>query len=117
MMGDPESAKDAIEKGLGSAADLYKQDTDSDDPNTAFAAFWPSTNAYCVLLRQARRISEAWAVTLLKEIDNPEIRFAAEAAMAGSALNIPESRETIITAKRRGFKISLGAESAQGLQD
>lgn len=117
LIGDPASAKDAVEKGLGSAAQLYKQDTDSDDPNTAFEAFWPSTNAYCVLLRQARRISEAWAVTLLKEIDNPEIRFAAEAAMAGSALNVPESRATIITSKRQGFKMSLGAQSADGSQD
>ncbi|HKV92231.1 MAG TPA: hypothetical protein VJW20_06765 [Candidatus Angelobacter sp.] len=117
LMGDPASAKDAIEKGLGSAAQLYKQDTDSDDPNTAFAAFWPSTNAYRVLLRQARRISEAWAVTLLKEIDNPEIRFAAEVAIAGSALNVPESRETIITSKRKGFKMSLGAESPEGSQN
>ena len=117
LMGDSESAKDAIEKGLGSAAQLYKQDIDSDDPNTAFEAFWPSTNAYCALLRQARRISAGWAVTLLKEIDNPEIRFAAEAAIAGSALNVPESRETIITAKRKGFKLSLGARSADGSQD
>jgi hypothetical protein len=111
LMGNPESAKDAIEKGLDSSAQLYKQDTDSDDPNTAFEAFWPSTNAYCVLLRQARRISEAWSVTLLKKIDNPEIRFAAETAIAGSALNVSASSEMVITSKQKGFRMSLGAES------
>ena len=113
-MGDLESAKDAIEKGLGSAVQLYKQDTDSDDPNTALEAFWPSTNAYCMLLRQAHRISETWAVKLLKEIDHPEIRFAAETAIAGSALDVPESRTTIITSKRKSFRISLSADSPEG---
>ncbi|HZD94773.1 MAG TPA: hypothetical protein VE133_10995, partial [Candidatus Sulfotelmatobacter sp.] len=110
-IGDPDAAKDAIEKGLTSAAQLFKQDTDSDDPNTALEAFWPSTNAYCALLRQARRISEAWALGLLKKIDDPEIRVAAEAAIAGSALDVPESRATIITSNRKGFRMSLGADS------
>jgi hypothetical protein len=117
LIGNLEPAKDAIERGLGPAAQLYKQDTDSDDPNVAFAAFWPSTNAYCMLLRQARQISEAWAVRLLKEIDNPEIRFAAEAAIVGSALNVPESRETIITSKRKSFRMSLGAETSEASQN
>jgi hypothetical protein len=109
-LGDPESAKNAIEKGLGSAAQLYKQDTDSGDPNTAMAAFWPSTNAYCMLLRQARQISELWTFKLLKEIDNPQLRSAAEIAVASSALNVPESRTIIITSKRKSFSMSLGAD-------
>jgi hypothetical protein len=109
-IGDLEAAKDAIEKGLGSASQLYKQDTDSDDPNTALEAFWPSTNAYCALLRQARKISERWAVKLLKEIDDPEIRFAAETAIAGGILDVPESRATIITSKRKSFRMSQGAD-------
>lgn len=113
-LGDTESAKDAIEKGLGAAVQLYKQDTDSDDPNTALEAFWPSTNAYCMLLRQARQISELWTFKLLKEIDNPQLRFAAETAVASSALNVPESRTTIITSKRKSFSMSLGADLPEG---
>lgn len=116
-MGSIESAKDAVEKGLGSAAQLYKQDTDSDDPNTAFAAFWPSTNAYCMLLREANRISGTWAARLLKEIDDPEIRFAAETAIAGSALEIPAARATIITEKRASFRMSLGPDLPDGPRD
>jgi len=116
-MGDLESARQAVEKGLVSAGQLYGQDTDSDDPNTALEAFWPSTNAYCVLLRQARRISETWAVGLLKGIDDPKIRAAAEAAIACSALNVPESQTTMITAKRKGFRMSLGADSPAGSKD
>ena len=116
-IGDLKSAREAIEKGLASTAQLYKQDTDSDDPNTALEAFWPSTNAYCVLLRQASRISETWAVGLLKEIDNPEIRVAAETAIAGSALDVSESRATIITVKRNSFRMSLGADAPAGSKD
>jgi len=111
MMGDMESAKGTLTKGLDVAAQLYKQDTDSDDPNRAFEAFWPSTNAYCTLLREAHRISESWAVKQLREIDSPQIKFAAESAIAGSALQIPESRATVITQKRSNFRMSLGPEA------
>jgi hypothetical protein len=100
-MGDLPSARNAIEKGLTPAAQLYKQDTDSDDPNTALEAFWPSTNAYCTLLRQARRISEPWAISLLKEIDDPTVKVAAEVAIASSALDVPASRERIRIWKRK----------------
>jgi hypothetical protein len=112
-MGDTESAKDAVIKGLDIVAKLYKQDTDSDDPNRAFEAFWPSTNAYCMLLREAQRTSYKWAVTLLEKIDSPEIRFAAETAIAGSAREVPESRATVITDKRSNFKMSVGPEAME----
>jgi hypothetical protein len=117
MMGDTESAKDAVQKGLDIAARLYKQDTDSDDPNMAFEAFWPSMNAYSMLLREATQISEIWAIGLLKQIDNAEVRFAAETAIAGSAREVPESRTTMITQKRSSFKMSLGPESMGNSRD
>lgn len=116
-IGDQASAKESIEKGLESAAQLYAQDADSDDPNRALEAFWPSTNAYCVLLRQARQLSEAWALGLLKKIDNPTIGAAAEAAMAGGALGIPEWRTRIIVDKSKSFRISLGADSPAGSKE
>jgi hypothetical protein len=112
-MGDTESAKDVLQKGLDIAEKLYKQDTDSDDPNTAFEAFWPSVNAYCGLLREAAQISEVWAIGLLKQIDNAEMKFAAETAIAGSALKVSESRATVITQKRSNFKMSLGPEAVE----
>lgn len=112
-LGDLDSAKSTIEKGLVSAAKLYKQDSDSDDPNTALSAFWPSTNAYCMLLQRAYFLSEAWAAKLLNEIENPEIRFAAEVAITRSAFNVPASREMTIIAKRNGFQMSLGPDSTE----
>jgi hypothetical protein len=74
-------------------------------------------NAYSMLLREATQISEIWAIGLLKQIDNAEVRFAAETAIAGSAREVPESRTTMITQKRSSFKMSLGPESMGNSRD
>ncbi len=44
-MGETGEARKTIEKALESAAKLYKQDTDADDPNQALKAYWPSAAA------------------------------------------------------------------------
>jgi hypothetical protein len=89
------------------AGKLYAVDSDDDDPNTALKAFWPSTNAYCVLLREAARISPPWAISLLPSIKDPEIRVAAETALAGGWLDAPIGPNTIMTTKKNSNSISF----------
>jgi hypothetical protein len=96
-MGD---AKKSIETGLGVADKVLRADSDDDDPNTALKAFWPSTNAYCELLREAARISPAWAISLLQTIEDPEVRVSAETALAGGWLGAPIGPSTMMTAKK-----------------
>ncbi|MBZ5508572.1 MAG: hypothetical protein LAO78_24195 [Acidobacteriia bacterium] len=103
-----DDAKQSIEAGLKVAGKLYEKDSDEDDPNTALKAFWPSTNAYCTMVRQAAGISQAWAISLLQSIKDPEIKVAAETALAGGWLKSPAGPSTIMTTNKTSNSISLG---------
>jgi hypothetical protein len=95
-MGDTDSAKSAVEKGFAGVEKIYKEDTNADDPNQALKAYWPSTQAYVVLLRSAGRMSAPWALTLLKEIPDAEIKAAAEVSLASEWLKLPGSFAMVI---------------------
>jgi hypothetical protein len=107
QMDQVDDARKSIETGLTVANKLYHADSDQDDPNKALKAFWPSTNAYCALLRQAARISHPWANSLLKEIKDPEIKVAAETALAGGWLNAPLGPTTTMTTKKNSNSFSV----------
>jgi hypothetical protein len=96
-MGDVDGARKTIEKGLESAAKLYKQDSDANDPNKALEAYWPSTNAYVGLLQLAAQIEPNWALEQLKETPDDEIRAVAHVAMAGALLGRPAGDVIIMT--------------------
>ncbi|HEY6254107.1 MAG TPA: hypothetical protein VI685_29485 [Candidatus Angelobacter sp.] len=102
-----DEAKNSIEAGLDVADKLYKTDADDDDPNTALKAFWPSTNAYCAMLRHAGPISHAWASSLLRRIRDPEIRVAAETELAGGWLNAPTGPITMMITKKNSSSESF----------
>lgn len=103
QMDETDDAKKSIEGGLAEAGELFRSDSDDDDPNTALKAFWPSTNAYCKLLREAAHISPAWAISLLRTIPDPEVGVSAETALAGGWLGAPIGPSTVITNKKREF--------------
>jgi tetratricopeptide (TPR) repeat protein len=87
--GDKDEARKAIEKGLKIAESAYKEDTNPDDPNKALKAYWPSTQSYIRLLRIAGQISPTWALTLIKDISDDEVRVAAETGLAAGWLDLP----------------------------
>ncbi len=109
-LGDAASARRTTEKGLAVAARIYREDSNSDDPNTVLKAFWPSTNAYCGLLRLAGRISPPWAMTLLKEIDDPELKVAAETALVGALLDVPIGSSLVMVNKKTGYSRRLSRD-------
>lgn len=102
-----DDAKESIGAGLKVASKLYEKDSDEDDPNTALKAFWPSTNAYCTMIRQAASISRSWSISLLQGIKDPEVKVAAETALAGGWLESPIGPSTIMTTKKTSNSISL----------
>lgn len=92
QMSDEDSAKRVVERGLTMADRLYAVDSNPDDPNKALKAFWPSTNAYRDFLRAAGKISPLWAMGILKEIKDSELRAAVESALAQEWLDIRRGR-------------------------
>jgi hypothetical protein len=106
-MGDNDSAKKAVEKGMSLAQEVYRQDTNADDPNKALKAYWPSTQAWDGMLRIATQISPTWASTLLKEIPDEEIRALASMQMAAELLNVPSGGMVVMTATKSGHNMMM----------
>lgn len=110
-MGEAGEARKTIEKALESAAKLYKQDTDADDPNQALKAYWPSASAYVGLLRLAAEMAPDWALEQLKEVPDDDIRAVAQIAMAAALLGQPPGQVTIVSDKKNGMNMmQMGAE-------
>ena len=104
-MGEAGEARKTIEKALESAAKLYKQDTDADDPNQALKAYWPSASAYVGLLRVAAEMAPDWALEQLKEVPDDDIRAVAQIAMAAALLGQPPGQVTIVSQKKDGVNM------------
>jgi hypothetical protein len=104
-MGEAGEARKTIEKGLESAAKLYKQDTDADDPNKALKAYWPSANAYAGLLRLAAEMAPDWAQEQLKEVPDDDLRALAQISMAAALLGQPPGPVTIVSEKKDGMNM------------
>ncbi len=86
---DNMGAQNAIAAANAAAEKLYADDTDSDRPNRALKAYWPSTSVSIRLVRLAGRISPNSALTMIKETRDDEIRSVLRLALAGSWIAIP----------------------------
>lgn len=100
QMDETDSAKKVVEQGLEFADKAYKDDANADDPNRALKAYWPSTEGYRSMLRVASKISPRWAASLLKDIDDPDVKVTAEAAMALQYMGMPAGRTEVVTSKK-----------------
>jgi hypothetical protein len=109
-VGATDDAKSAVEKQLDAAAIALKKDTDTDDPNLALKAYWPSTNSYASALRMAGKIDPAWAFTLLKQMPDAEVRFVSEMSLAQEWLKIPNGTTTTIYATKNSMMMGMETE-------
>jgi len=107
---DSATAKKLIEKGMGIAEKAYKQDTNADDPNKALKAYWPSAEAYRGMLRLAAKISAPWAMELLKDISDPEMKGMGQIALAQSWLDLPAGQHTIMSSNKSGTSMSMSRD-------
>ena len=106
-MGEPAEARKVIEKGLETAAKLYKEDTDADDPNKALEAYWPSANAYMGLLRVAAELDPNWALEQVKELPDDPLKTLARIAMANALLGQPVGQIMVVNAKKGGTNMMM----------
>lgn len=106
-MGQVDDGKKTVERGLKAAEKMYRQDSNADDPNKALKAYWPSAEAYRSLLAVAGRISPAWAMTLLKDLPDADMKVMAETSLAGAWLNVPSGAVTIMTSNKSGNRTMM----------
>lgn len=88
-LGDAKSATRCIDEGLEDSLELYKVDTNSDDPNTAFKFYWPSAVAWRTFILLQAHIAPEVAVARSRKIPDEEIRTDALVAIAADQAKVP----------------------------
>ena len=106
-MGETDDAKKYIEKGMGAAAKVFKDDTNADDPNQAPKAYWPSVAGWRSMLSMASDISPVWASTLLKEIPDDEARTLCQLGIATALLKSQSPMTEIMTFTKEGARMMI----------
>lgn len=113
LMGDEAAAKRAILKGLALCSKLYDADANADDPNKALKAFWASTDSYRALLRQSAKISAPWAIELLNEITDPEIKVVAQISLASTWLGVSPGQVIVMANRKSDHGTMTGGVEAE----
>ena len=106
-MGETDEAKKYIEKGMGAAAKVFKDDTNADDPNQAPKAYWPSVAGWRSMLSMASDISPLWAATLLKEIPDDEARTLCQLGIATALLKSQSPMTEVMTFTKEGARMMI----------
>jgi len=116
-LGDKESAEKVIELGTKTAAEVFKQETDADDPNLAPKAYWVSTNAWRNLVDASYKLDPGQALTLLKEAPEDEMRVFAQIALAKRMMgSTAPAMDWSMTAKKNGMMMT-SVKTSEGEQD
>lgn len=103
-----DSVKKVVERGGALAEELYKTDTNSDDPNQAVKAFWPSTNAWVNFVRLGAQVAPDTTSKMVNEIPDEEIRPAVRIAFAATLLDAPSGTSTIMLDNKKGVQNMTG---------
>ena len=111
LMDEKDDAKKVVEQGLKAADKMFRQDSEGDDPNQALKAYWPSTDAYRGMLRLAARISPVWAVSLLKDLPDNDVKVVAETALAAAWLDVPAGATIVMTSNKKGTSMMMSDNS------
>lgn len=82
----------AVDRMLADAAELYKEDSDSDRPNRAWRENWPSTQAYRRAVIRATKLLSVDAEPILQKITDADQNVLARVTMAQALLERPFDR-------------------------
>ena len=81
-----DKVRDIVGQGMKLANELYKADTNSDDPNRALKSAWPSTVVSRAFVGLASRVSLKFAEETVKEIPDQDLQVFARIEMASTLL-------------------------------
>jgi hypothetical protein len=94
-------AKKLLKEGMGQAEKLRSKDTDSDDPNLALKAWWPSTAMLSRLIMAASRISSQTALDATQEVADPEVRLFCQVRLANRQLGARIGRTVVMLNRKK----------------
>jgi len=94
-------AKKLLKEGMSQVDKLKSKDTDSDDPNLAFKAWWPSTAMLSGLIMAASRISSQTALDATQEASDPEVRLLCQVRLANRQLGARIGRSVVMMNRKQ----------------
>jgi hypothetical protein len=94
-LGDVDGAKKAVDILVKTADQIYKHDTNADDPNKAFKGVWPSTDLWRKAIQEAAKISPSLPEAIIDDVQDAEIA-AFETVAFANALVGKEGRDDSI---------------------
>ena len=100
QLGEVDLALKLFRSGMDQADKLGREDADSDDPNLALKAWWPSVSATWQLVRTASDISPGVALERVREIKDPEILLLLEVRLANKGLGARIDRSITMVKKK-----------------
>ncbi len=83
---ESELGKKLLAIGLDQADKLKAKDADSDDPNQALKAWWPSTNMAQKMVAAAGKLSPQLALAMAQEMQDPDWQLLSRLRLANEAL-------------------------------
>ena len=108
---ETDSAVETIHSGLQVADELLGVDENSDDPNQAIKAYWPSTHVWRIFIELADRISHRFAQESLDKLRDPEIALLSRITLADSWLEAKPIMNEVIE-KRHSDEKYKGASNS-----
>jgi hypothetical protein len=105
-MGEVDLAIKLFRSGMEQADKLRSEDANTDDPNLALKAWWPSVSAYWRLVQAASHFSPRIAVEQVQEIKDPEILLLLEVRLANSGLRARAEESITMVQKRSSPRLS-----------
>jgi hypothetical protein len=103
-MGEVDLAVKLFRSGMEEADKLRNEDADTDDPNQALKAWWPSVSAYWRLVQAASRFSPRTALDQIREIKDPEILLLLEVRLANNGLGAPAEESITMVHKKTSHR-------------
>jgi uncharacterized protein with PhoU and TrkA domain len=106
LMGDQLGAADNLKVIAKVAEQVYKDDSDPDDPNAAPKPYWPSAAIWGRMLPIASKRSDSEAASVVASIHDPEMQMIETVALADLYLGAPTGVSLIAVKKKNRQSIS-----------
>ena len=109
-IGEIDLAKKLLKKGMRQVEKLRSKDNDSDDPNLALKAWWPSTAVLSRLITAASNISSQTALDATREVSDSEVRLFCQVRLANRQLGSRSEQTVVMMERKQSSWIEYGAE-------
>jgi hypothetical protein len=110
-IGDAEGAQTALQHAHVAAREMYESDLNPEDTNLALKLYWPSTLAWRDILGLAARVSPEFALTLVKDVPDTEIKAIEQVFLAGIWMGVAPLNTTSPLIVRKKDLDRAGRES------